>query len=137
MQKKPNLRVFYLIIFCGGHSGVFAAAHDLKMEWVVIKGISDYADGSKSKTQAWRPFASVMAASVVANILKVPGLLKDWQHYKGVNHKQEGKLHSCSVPGFFSFNFIDKNDKISLLLSNNYLNKSQILKETSKNRAPI
>ncbi|XP_068727689.1 death domain-containing ATP nucleosidase-like [Montipora capricornis] len=70
--------------------GVFAAANDLKMEWVVIKGISDYADGSKSKTQAWRPFASVMAASVVANILKVPGLLKDWQHYKGVNPKQEG-----------------------------------------------
>ncbi|XP_029191279.2 uncharacterized protein LOC114957877 isoform X3 [Acropora millepora] len=71
--------------------GVFAAAHDLKMEWVVIKGISDYADGSKSKTQAWRPFASVMAASVVDNILKVPGLLKDWQHYKGeFNHKQEG-----------------------------------------------
>lgn len=70
--------------------GVFAAANDLKMEWVVIKGISDYADGSKSKTQAWQRFASVMAASVVANILKVPGLLKDWQHYKGVNPKQEG-----------------------------------------------
>ena len=63
------------------------------MEWVVIKGISDYADGSKSETKAWRPFASVMAASVVENILKVPGLLKDWLHYKGVNHKHEGKLH--------------------------------------------
>lgn len=75
--------------------GVFAAAHDLKMEWVVIKGISDYADGSKSKTEAWQPFASVMAASVVANILKVPGILKDWQHYKGaVNHKESGKDQS-------------------------------------------
>lgn len=100
-------------MFCGGHSGVFAAAHDLKMEWVVIKGISDYADGSKSKTQAWRPFASVMAASVVDNILKVPGLLKDWQHYKGeFNHKQEGKLQSYGVPCFFFFNFISKNAKL-------------------------
>jgi len=32
--------------------------------------------------------------------LKVPGLLKDWQHYKGVNHKQEGKLQSYRVPLF-------------------------------------
>ena len=96
-------------MFWGGHAGVFAAAHDLKMEWVVIKGISDYADGSKSETQAWRPFASAMAASVVDNILKVPGLLKDWQHYKGVNHKQEGKLQSYSVPCFFFYNFICKN----------------------------
>ena len=78
------------------------------MEWVVIKGISDYADGSKSKTQAWRPFASVMAASVVANILKVPGLLKDWQHYKGVNHKQGGKPQCYLV----LFTFISKNVKI-------------------------
>ena len=95
-------------MFCGGHSGVFAAAHDPKMEWVVIKGISDYADGSKSKTQAWQPFASVMAASVVDNILKVPGLLKDWQHYKdkGGNHKQEGKLQSYGVACFFFFKLL-------------------------------
>ena len=82
------------------------------MEWVVIKGISDYADGTKSETQAWRPFASVMAASVVANILKVPGLLKDWQHYKGVDHKQEGKLQSYIVHCFFFFDFISKNSQI-------------------------
>lgn len=83
-------------------AGIFAAAHDLKMEWVVIKGISDYADGSKSKTEAWQPFASVMAASVVANILKVPCVLKDWQHYKGVYHKESGKDQSY----FFSFYFL-------------------------------
>lgn len=93
----------------GGDAGVFAAAHDLKMEWVVIKGISDYADGSKSKTEAWQPFASVMAASVVANILKVPGILKDWQHYKGVNHKQEGKVIKVT---FFFFSFVRKNAKV-------------------------
>lgn len=71
-------------------SGIFAAAYDLKMEWVVVKGVSDYADGNKSKTEAWQPFASVMAASVVENMLKFPGVLKDWQHYKGVNHSQSG-----------------------------------------------
>lgn len=100
MWRKPNFKFSIFIFFWGGDAGVFAAAHDLKMEWVVIKGISDYADGSKSKTEAWQPFASVMAASVVANILKVPGILKDWQHYKGVNHKQEGKVIKVT---FFSF----------------------------------
>ena len=43
-------------------TGVFSAAHDLKMEWVIIKGISDYADGTASLTEHWKPFASVMAA---------------------------------------------------------------------------
>lgn len=67
-------------------TGIFAAAHGLKMEWVVIKGVSDYADGNKSKTEEWQPVASVMAASVVANMLKFPGVLKDWEHYRGLKH---------------------------------------------------
>ena len=66
-------------------SGIFAAAHDLKVEWAVVKGISDYADGTKSSTDNWRPFASFMAASVVANILKGPGVLTGWEHYKGMS----------------------------------------------------
>ena len=47
---------------------MFAAAHDLDIEWVVIKGISDYADGRKVD-DSWRTFASFMAASVTAHIL--------------------------------------------------------------------
>ncbi len=62
--------------------GVFAAAHDLKMEWVVIKGISDYADGTASLTEQWKPFASVMAASVVNNILREPVVFGQWPHYQ-------------------------------------------------------
>ena len=104
------------------------------MEWVIIKGISDYADGSKSKTEAWRPFASVMAASVVDNILKVPGLLKDWPHYKGVNQKQEGKLHIYVY--LVSF-LITLSVEMTKFVTFQQLFKSQILKETYKNRAPI
>ena len=62
--------------------GVYAACYDLQVEWLVVKGISDYADGTKSETKSWQPFASVMAASVVHNILKEPGILKDWHHYE-------------------------------------------------------
>ena len=63
-------------------SGLYAAAHDLDIEWIVIKGVSDFADGNKSDTDAWRLFASVMAASVVAHILKDASVFQDWPHYK-------------------------------------------------------
>ena len=65
--------------------GVFAAAHDLKTEWVVVKGIKDYADGSRSPSTEWGSFASVMAASVVANILSDAVIFEDWPHYNPGN----------------------------------------------------
>ena len=63
-------------------SGVFSVAHDLKMEWVVIKGISGYADGTEAK-ETWQTFASVTAASLVVSILKECSIFEDWPHYKG------------------------------------------------------
>ena len=64
-------------------AGLHAAARDLDMEWVVIKGVSDFADGKKSDTDKWRPFASVMAASLTAHILSDPNSFKDVTHYEG------------------------------------------------------
>ena len=64
------------------YTGVFSAAHDLKMEWVIIKGISDNADCTASLTKHWKRFASVMAASVVNNMLRVPVVFDDWPHYQ-------------------------------------------------------
>ena len=60
---------------------MFAAAHDFKTEWVVVKGIKDFADGSQPSSEKWESFASVMAASVVANILSDPVIFQDWPHY--------------------------------------------------------
>ena len=50
-------------------SGVFSAAHDLEMDWVIVKGISGYADGTETE-KTWQTFASVAAASLVVNFLK-------------------------------------------------------------------
>lgn len=83
-----------LFIFLGGHylspylhcciTGLFTAAHDLKTEWVVVKGIKDYKDGSQSLTaDEWGVFASVMAASVVANILNDAAVFQEWPNYQG------------------------------------------------------
>ena len=63
-------------------SGVFSAARDLKMEWVVIRGISGYADGTEVN-ENWQTFASVTAASFVVSILNQCSDFEDWQHYKG------------------------------------------------------
>ena len=38
----------------------------------MIKGISEYADGSSVSSDAWRRFASVMAASLTVNMLSEP-----------------------------------------------------------------
>ena len=64
-------------------TGVFAAAHDLKTEWVVVKGIKDFADDSQPLSNEWGRFASVMAASVVANILSDPVVFQEWPNYQG------------------------------------------------------
>ena len=62
-------------------AGLFLAAHDLKVEWIVIKGVSNFADGRES--ESWRKFASVMAASLTAHILSNPIVFENWPHYKG------------------------------------------------------
>ena len=57
--------------------GVYAAAYERKLEWVIIKGISHYADGESARIE-WKRFSSAMAMSVVCNILKDSDVLKDW-----------------------------------------------------------
>ena len=60
---------------------MFAAAHDFKTEWVVVKGIKDFANERQSSSEKWKQIACVMAASVVANILSDPVIFQDWPHY--------------------------------------------------------
>ena len=66
-------------------TGVFTAAFDCQIEWLIVKGIADYADGSKLASESWSSCASVMAASLVAHILNDPCVFHSWPHYQG-NH---------------------------------------------------
>ena len=63
--------------------GLFAAVCDLGIEFVAIKGVSDFADGGKSSTGSWRLFSSVMAASLTAHILSNATFFKILPHYRG------------------------------------------------------
>ena len=94
-QQIPIYLFILVTIKCSVYPGVFAAAHDLKTEWVVVKGIKDYADGSHSNDE-WGTFASVMAASVVANILSNAVIFEDWPHYNPGNA-------SSVIPSLSSF----------------------------------
>ena len=80
-------------------SGVFAAAHDLDIEWVVIKGISGYADGRKVK-DSWRAFASFMAASLTAHILSDTIVFQAWPHFGSAS---EYSGHSGNFHVVFSY----------------------------------
>ena len=72
---------------------MFAAAHDLDIEWVVIKGISGYADGRKVK-DSWRTFASFMAASVTAHILSDTNAFQALPHYGSASeYWHSGNVH--------------------------------------------
>lgn len=69
-------------IVCSFLLGIFTAAHDLKSEWVVVKGVSHFADSSANKS--WETFACVMAASLVSNIISDPFVFEQWPHYGGM-----------------------------------------------------
>ena len=67
-------------------SGVFAAAYDEKVEWVVVKGVASFVNQTQLSSE-WMSFASTMAASVVAKMLNNPVVFQEWPHCN------QGKLH--------------------------------------------
>ena len=62
---------------------MFTAAFDCQIEWLIVKGIADYADGSHLPSESWFSCASVMAASLVAHIVSEPFVFRSWPHYQG------------------------------------------------------
>ena len=63
---------------------MFTAAFDCQIEWLIVKGIANYADGSQlPSAESWSSHASVMAASIVAHILSEPCVFHSWPHYQG------------------------------------------------------
>ena len=66
--------------------GLFAAAHDLNLEWVIVKGISHFSNDGNTPDESWKKFASIMAASLVSNMLNDPVVFKEWPHYEGISH---------------------------------------------------
>ena len=73
----PCLCVSLLVV------GVFVAAHDMKIEWVIVKGVSHFTNDPDPPDELWKSFACAMAASLVFNMLNDQFVFKDWPHYDG------------------------------------------------------
>ena len=76
-----NLIFNHLLLFF--FPGVFAAALDLKIEWVIVKGISHFADSNNPAEKSWESHACIMAASLVSYMLKDSFVFEEWPHYEG------------------------------------------------------
>ena len=83
--KKPLSTLFFIAV-------TFTAALGDQIEWLIVKGIADYADGAELTATSWRPFASVMAASVVSHILSDPPVFSSWPHYGGRDSQTRCRL---------------------------------------------
>ena len=76
-----SLKIIQIINQSTVFLGVYAAAYDLGIEWVVIEGVSGLAGDHKSASDHWRSFSSLMAASLVAHFLSDVDVFEDWRHY--------------------------------------------------------
>ena len=61
-------------------SGLYAAAYDANIEWVIVKGAASHFHERTSVTRERMSFASTMAASVVAKMLSDPTVFLEWPH---------------------------------------------------------
>ncbi len=69
-------------------AGLYAACHDEKVDWILVKGICDWADGNKSKDKESRQkMAASNAAAFVVSALKFVPI--DWSQRR--NGSQSGK----------------------------------------------
>ena len=86
-----------------GFAGVFTAAFDSGIEWLIVKGISDYAHSScaQQNTKRWRRCASVMAASLVMHILSIPLYSVPGHIIKVILTKANFRGYSCRPSNLF------------------------------------
>ena len=90
-------------------AGIFTTAFDNQIEWLIVKGISDYADGAEGTAESWSNFASVMAASFAAHILSDPHVFRSWPNYGGKHLSYAFSCDLCQVilcQGAFSISML-------------------------------
>ncbi|XP_067054266.1 guanylate-binding protein 1-like isoform X3 [Acropora muricata] len=113
--------------------GLYAAAYDANIEWVIVKGVASYFHQSQSATSEWMSFASTMAASMVAKMLKDPTVFREWPHYnQGVRYGTSEDQHSLRCHGVAQEYLVTQKMKEELKLETNCL-KTIIHKENYLN----
>ena len=82
--EKIHLSFLFCFVFVVQFIGLFNAADDVNIEWVIVKVISHFSNDGNAPSESWKSFASIMAASLVSNMLSDPIVFKEWPHYEGM-----------------------------------------------------
>ncbi|KAL9965538.1 hypothetical protein ACROYT_G029352 [Oculina patagonica] len=99
--------------------GLFAAAFDVGIEWLIAKGIADFADGNESVTAPWQTFASVMAASVVFNFLSDANVFREWPHFQELPKQWKDEKRNTEIKlGEVEGNMKDKLEQVENQVKN-------------------
>ncbi|KAL9965567.1 hypothetical protein ACROYT_G029381 [Oculina patagonica] len=99
--------------------GLFAAAFDVGIEWLIAKGIADFADGNESVTAPWQTFASVMAASVVFNFLSDANVFREWPHFQELPKQWKDEKRNTEIKlGEVEENMKDKLEQVENQVKN-------------------
>lgn len=73
-------------------AGLYAAASDAKTDWIIVKGVCDWADGEKSDNH--QPLAARNAAQFVRHVIGQGGLAEDNRNITRVSLIVEGNYES-------------------------------------------
>jgi nucleoside phosphorylase/HEAT repeat protein len=69
-------------------AGVYAASDYFDAEWIIVKAISDWADGNKAKKDENQPLAAAAAVSLVHHVLSEPDALPETQSSLSHRHRR-------------------------------------------------
>ncbi|XP_068700150.1 uncharacterized protein [Montipora foliosa] len=104
--------------------GVFAAAYDEKIEWVVVKGVASFVNQTQLSRSGWMSFASTMATSVVAKMLNNPVVFEEWPHCN------QDSLQQLKSQGASSITKLGETEDILKKLETDVASSKDTLKET-------
>lgn len=66
-------------------AGLYTAANETNVDWILVKGISDWGDETKNHDS--QPTASKNAVAFVIHVIKHGGILKSYKQYQGTSHQ--------------------------------------------------
>jgi len=85
-------------------AGLYVACHDQKVDWILVKGISDFANGKKAKDKDIRQsVAANNAAKFVYHALRFTKV--DWGAHRGTSFRRNTLLDTLSSPANLVIDF--------------------------------
>jgi tetratricopeptide (TPR) repeat protein/nucleoside phosphorylase len=100
-------------------AGLYAAAERAKVEWIIVKGICDWADGNKDKH--YQRFAAAAAVSLVEHVLNDANAVSDLRRPRETTSPALTQSAKATVQALFQLpstvgDFVGRENEIAMLL---------------------